>query len=792
MNRHTIRVLEFEKIRTQLREYCLTTEADEALRLERVRTDPGEVEELISTSRALRRCLESIAEFPTLSFPPMDRVLGELEKEGAVLEAADLGAIAAYARSATLIRAYLVRAISETGGTTVTPLADAVPDLNSVAEHLFKFVDAEGSIREREIPELKKIRSQINRAQQELQREAQSLLGRDDLKRYWNASVPTLREGRTVLALKADHRGKVTGIVHEISSTGATIFIEPDSLVQRNNDVTEATNRYQMELLRILRELSRYCRDHHGELTQGVLSVTEIDKVYARARYAIANDCIAAERSADRISLRSARHPLLGNAAVPISIEFPAGKRLLVVTGPNTGGKTVSLKTVGLLALMNQFGMEVPVAAGSELPVFSGIFADVGDEQSIEQSLSTFSGHMRNIGRILNSADGQSLVLLDELGSGTDPEEGGALAMAILDELLDRGSYTIVTTHHGALKHYGFTRPAATNASVEFDMKSLRPTYRIIPGVPGSSHAIEVAAHMGILRKVTGAAKSYLRGEEYDTGRIIRTLTDREQELHHEREKLQRSHRNLEADRNEVQSTRDALARKENELRQGKLRELEAWSAKARRELENLVREIREGELTREKTLRVKEFIAETGEHLARERAATLRAGRAVQTAGATDGATGEDGLEIPLSPGVVVRLRSSGKSGLVQRKAKGSSWQVQVGAVRLAIDESDLVPIQESPDLTASVAVSGVGGHPTMELDLRGKRLEEALDEVERQIDQALLSGMQRFGIIHGTGEGVLQKGVQELLRRYPNVRRYSYARPEDGGFGKTIVELS
>ena len=788
MNRHTIRVLEFEKIRTQLREYCLTAEADETLRRERVRLDPEEVELLLSISGALRRCLESTVEFPALSFPPMDSVLAELEKEGAVLEAAELAAIASYAQSAALLRAYLVRAVSETGDATVVPLVDAVPDVKSVADHVFRFVDADGSIREREIPELKRIRNEINKAGQELQREAQALLGRNELRRYWSASVPTLREGRTVLGLKADHRGKVSGIVHEVSSTGATIFIEPDSLVARNNSVTEANSRYQMELLRILRELSSFCREHHDELTQCVESVTEIDKVYARAQYAIANDCIAAGRSSDRISLRQARHPLLGETAVPISVEFPAGKRLLVVTGPNTGGKTVSLKTVGLLALMNQFGMEVPAAPGSELPVFSGIFADIGDEQSIEQSLSTFSGHMRNIGRILNGADGQSLVLLDELGSGTDPEEGGALAMAILDELLDRGPYTIVTTHHGALKHYGFTQPAATNASVEFDMKSLRPTYRIIPGVPGSSHAIEVAAHMGLLRKVTGAAKAYLKGEEYDTGRIIRTLTDREQELHHERENLQQGLQRLDADRNEAQATREELARKEKELRQGKLRELEAWSAQARSELERLVREVREGELTREKTRRVKEFISETGEQLARERATTEMDRPAVQV----DRSPDEVDTDLPLSPGVAVRLRSSGKKGVVQRKAKGSRWQVQVGAVRLAIDESDLLPVRESSDLTLSVAVSGVGGRPSLELDLRGKRLEEALEEVERQIDQALLSGMQRFGIIHGTGEGVLQKGVQDLLRRHPHVRKYSFALPEDGGFGKTIVELS
>jgi len=256
VNRHTIRVLEFEKIRTQLREYCLTTEADESLRRERVSLDSGEVGQLLAKAGALRRCLESVVKFPAVTFPPVGSVLNELEKEGAVLEPAELAAIATYAHSAALLRAYLVRAVSETESAAVEPLMNAVPDVSGIAEHVFKFVDTDGAIRERDIPELKRVRNEIIRAGQDLQREAQVLLGRDDLRRYWNATVPTQREGRTVLALKADHRGKVTGIVHEISGTGATIFLEPESLVSRNNKVTEANNRYQMELLRILRELS--------------------------------------------------------------------------------------------------------------------------------------------------------------------------------------------------------------------------------------------------------------------------------------------------------------------------------------------------------------------------------------------------------------------------------------------------------------------------------------------------------------------------------------------------------
>lgn len=774
MNRHTIRVLEFETVRAEIREYCLTTEGSERLRRERVLTNTEEVDSLLAKSRALRACLEGTAEFPSLAFPEIETTLARLEKEGVVLEAEALCAISLFSRSSLALREYLETAEEP----ELEVLTDAVPDSREIGTRIARFIDDQGEIRERDIPVLKSIRSQISRAQHDLQREAQSLLSRDDLRRYWNSAVPTQREGRTVLALKADHRGKVKGIIHEVSSTGATVFLEPEKLVERNNAVTEAQSRYHAELMKILRDLTTFVRQHRGLLQDCLSAVLEIDRIYARARYAMTHECIAAGRDGSRIMLRDARHPMLGSSAVPISVEFPDEKRLIVVTGPNTGGKTVSLKTVGLLALMNQFGLEVPAGPGTVLPVFTGIFADIGDEQSIEQNLSTFSGHMRNIARILSAADDHSLVLLDELGSGTDPEEGGALAMAILDELLARGPHCVITTHHGSLKHYGFTQPAAANASMEFDTRSLRPTYRIVPGVPGSSHAIEVAAHMGLLRTVTKSARNYLQGEEYDTGRIIRTLTDREQELHREREEVKKLEHRFRTREREIENRVRELEDREADLRLQKVRELEQWGAEARSQLENLVREIREGELTREKTRKVKEFVHRTGSDMEAARPAeTKPPAQATNPAG--------------LSVGDTVRLTSSGATGVILRRAKADRWQVQVGNVKLDISPDDLVLTEKQAKEAPEVVVSGIAAKASLELDLRGYRLEDALDEVERQIDQAVLSGLNRFGVIHGTGEGVLQKGVRDLLRRSPHVAGYEFARPEDGGYGKTVVEL-
>ncbi len=801
MNRHSLRVLEFEKIRAQVRNRCLTAEAAHALRRERIATDPSEVRALHDEVALLTRVLATTVETPTLAFPPVARTLERLEKEGVVLEPLDLAELAVFARSSIELDRYLRAGAREAGVAEQTDrFLDDHPRVGPVVDRVLRAIDPDGTIREREIPELRAIRNEILRAQQDLQRSAAALANRDDVRRYLSATVPTQRDGRTVLALKSDHRGRVQGIVHETSGSGATVFIEPQELLTRNNAVVEAENRYRNELLRILRDLTDSCRRSRNELSATLERTVRIDRVYCRARYGYDFACERAGESDDHVHLQRARHPLLGDEAVPISVEIPAGKRVLIITGPNTGGKTVSLKTVGLLALMNQFGLAVPASPGSELPVFGGVYADIGDEQSIEQNLSTFSGHMRNIARILNHADDRSLVLLDELGSGTDPEEGGALAMSILDELLERAPFTVVTTHHGRLKHYGFTHEQAANASVEFDPKNLRPTYHIIPGVPGSSHAVEVASQMGILRSVTSRARDYLAGEEYDTGRIIRRLTDREQELHQESQEVDEREREVERERKRLRSREEELDRREADVRSGRLRELERWAADTRSRLENLVREVREGELTREKTQAVKGFISELDERLTAEREdagrrgehgsssreadPTAREGRAAErSASGSRPATG-------IAPGTPVRVRSTGKEGTVQRRGKGASWIVQVGTVRLPVEEADLEPVHRR-EQAPSVSYAAGAAKPDLELDLRGYRLDDALDAVERQIDQALLSGMNDFGIVHGTGEGVLQQGVRDLLRRHPHVTSYEYARPEEGGYGKTNVHL-
>lgn len=782
MNRHTLRVLEFESIRRDVGARLLCEESSPVLRKSRILTDAQPLAVLKRQVSLVKSLLLSTVRFPSLSFPAISPSLRRLEKEGVVLETGELASIRRFAAGCTSLSIFLEQAADEAGVRAELELLPAPPDTTAVVRRIAAVLDADGTVREREIPELKRLRAGITAAQQDLQKTAQALVTDESSRRYFSTNVPTQRDGRTVLPVKTDYRGKVRGIVHELSASGSTVFVEPDALVERNNAVVEAENRYRNELLRILRELSVFCRSQRETLQQAVEYVVAVDLVYCRSRYSLDHRCEEPELATDLVRLVEARHPLLGSDAVPIRVEIPSGSRALIITGPNTGGKTVSLKTVGLLALMHQFGLQIPATIGSQLPIFSGIYADIGDEQSIEQNLSTFSGHMRNISRILNHADSDSLILLDELGSGTDPEEGGALAMAILDELLERGPFTIVTTHHGSLKHYGFTNERAVNASVEFHEQSLRPTYHIIPGVPGSSHAIDIARQMGVLRSVTGRARDYLSGEEYDTGRIIRRLTDREQALHREREELAAARRETEREQSRVAEQEVEVARREAELKARRVRELDSWASEARSRLENLVRELREGELNREKTQAVKSFIAEMDSQLQSHREAP-----AVEPAVTQRGEPSTDRI----GPGQEVRVASSGKRGVIGRRGKGRSWIVQIGAMKVPVDEDDLVPVVPEHNESPTVSFRASSGTASLELDLRGYRLDEAIHAVDQNIDQALLGGIERFGVIHGMGEGILQNGIREHLREHPAVASFDYAVPEDGGFGKTIVHL-
>jgi DNA mismatch repair protein MutS2 len=598
---------------------------------------------------------------------------------------------------------------------------------------------------------------------------------------WWQTHLPAQRDGRLVLPLKAQYRGRVQGIVHELSASGSTVFIEPLAVVEMNNAVVQEEALYRQEVHRILRALSTEAAARLGDLAAMSDAVAVLDSLLARARWAAAHVCLPAARATDGFRLVLARHPLLGTGAVAISMAAGGADRVLIITGPNTGGKTVSLKTVGLLAALNQFGMEVPAGPGTELPVFDGIWADIGDEQSISQNLSTFSAHVQNLARFAEGAGPRSLVLLDELGAGTDPQEGVALAMALLDHFLSSGALVICTTHHGILKNYGATRRGAQNASMGFDRESLAPTFRILMGVPGESHALEIARRRLMPESILRDAEAYLSDERNDVSELVKQLSERHRKLAEQ----EQEHRVLETDLREKRRTTDlkelSLRQKELELRRHGLRELREFVETARREWEALknLAGVSGAEAARSFSGfadRMRERIEREEDRVAEERERLLP----------------DDDLEV--RPGMEVLVRGTGRRGRVVRKDRGRRWIVETETMRVSLTPGEMRPAPEADTasrVSVSFSPSEAGGLPSIQLDVRGMRLEEALKALERQIDSALVHGLREFGIVHGKGEGILQKGIHDYLRDAPAVSEYGFAVPEDGGTGKTRVTL-
>jgi DNA mismatch repair protein MutS2 len=466
--------------------------------------------------------------------------------------------------------------------------------------------------------------------------------------------------------------------------------------------------------------------------------------------------------------------------------------RTVIITGPNTGGKTVTLKTIGLFVLMNQAGLALPAEEGTVLPFFDGVYGDIGDEQSISQSLSTFSGHMTNIAAILRAASEQSLVLLDELGSGTDPEEGSAIAMAILDHLIEKRARALVTTHHGILKNYGYSREGVENASVEFDGQTLSPTYRIIMGIPGESKALEIAGRNGLDPILIAGAKHYLAEERSDISALIAGLKYKHRELDEALKAGREEEARLREERRRADLTALRLKQKELDLKSNSLGTLRRFLSESRSTLENLVREIREGELSREKTLKVKEFLKELEtqallqeETLEREEAELVSEQRRAEEGG------GEQSAGV-LAPGVEVLAGAKRRRGTIVKAGKRGSWIVEIGSLKISFPPEELSAAVSGEKKGITIS-SDLNGEPRarMELNLRGMRLEDALLALQRQIDAASLSGLCEFAIIHGKGDGILQRGVHDFLKQQSIVADYSFSRPELGGFGRTEVVL-
>jgi DNA mismatch repair protein MutS2 len=785
----TASLLEFDRILDRLAYHSMSEEAGAMIRVEQPLDDPAAVAKTKTAVRAITSRINTEGGDPRRYLPSIGFLLPKLEVEGMSLEIDEACAIGLFCERGEELKKWLLPA------PVFAAMLNDAPNCADIAAAVFRVMDREGGLRD--LPELRAIKRRIQSLNAALETAVSRYASDEEVRRMLQSTVPSQRDGRTVLAVKANFRGRIRGIVHEVSSSGQTIFVEPENVVEKNNEIIIEQQNLEAEIRKILLDVTKTIAERAEALKEFHLTMLNVEVLMAKARYSIdTGGYFSPDEGSANIALAQAKHPLLNNA-VPIDLTMDGGTLALIITGPNTGGKTVALKTVGIFALMNQIGLALPAAAGTVLPVFDGVFADIGDEQSIGQSLSTFSAHITNIANIVSHSTNRSLVLLDELGSGTDPQEGSAIAMAILDRLIERKARLIITTHHGILKNYGYSRQEVENASVEFDVRTLSPTYRIITGIPGESRALEIAGRNGLPQDIIAQARSYLDSGHSDVSALISGLKEKHRELDTLTEKARYEDSRLTDERRKADMKELRLRQKEMELKAGLAGKLRLLLNESRKTLENLVREIKEGELTREKTLKVKEFLGDLARAVEAEDAALDEEERAIATEQRRAETTKTTTSAVEFAPGLEVFAGNPKRRGVLirpdKKNAAGNTWIVEIGSLKITFPERELFPAppsshQHKPHIAA---IDITAPPPSFEINIRGMRLDDAVETLRRQLDTATLHGLGEFSVIHGKGDGILQKGVHEWLKQEPAVADYYFSRPEMGGFGRTEVIL-
>ena len=708
---------------------------------------------------------------------------------GGSLNTRELLDIARVMQCARLVRGYL--ADDSVGKTCIDAYFHALHTNKFLEEKITTSIVGEDEIADSASSELATIRRQMRAAAARARDALQKIISSPSYAKALQEPIITMRSDRYVVPVKADHKGSVPGLVHDISASGMTLFIEPMAVVKANNELRELAAKEKLEIERILAELSADCAEHRDDIEADYLNLVRLDLIFAKAKLSYKLDCMEAGHESERgIVLIRARHPLLDQAkAVPISLELGDSFDTLVITGPNTGGKTVSLKTIGLLAAMNQCGLHIPAADGSSLPVFDEIMADIGDEQSIEQSLSTFSAHMTNIVRILDECDDRSLILFDELGAGTDPTEGAALAISVIEHARKCGATIAATTHYTELKIYATTQSGVMNASCEFDVETLRPTYHLLIGIPGKSNAFAIAQRLGLSQSVIEDAKSRVGTESATFEATIEKLEQVRQLLERDRADAAEKLRTAEAERKKA-----AMLRAELSVR------LEKADEKARRGAERILSDARR---TAEDVFRDLDHIRKMekesdSHHEANEARAALRRKLNLAEEEAREASKLPEEPKVssrPVEVGDTVEILSMGVKATVTAIAPNRTLTLRAGVMNITAKESEvyLLPDQQKVKVVTSSGQTATlrSASAPSEIDLRGFERFEAVDAAERFIDAAVMAKLEEVRIIHGKGTGALRTAIQEMLKKNKAVKRFRLGKYGEGESGVTVVTL-
>jgi DNA mismatch repair protein MutS2 len=791
VNTHALRVLEFPEVLSLVAGRAATAAGAERVRSLAPTTDRAWIERELVRISAMRAVSAGKDGFRPEPIPDMGDSLAKLRVEGAVWTAAELLAACKLLRSSRRTHEELGRGERrDIVGAVLDPLVQRLVVAKTQETSIERAIDDEAMVKDEASSALRRLRRELRGAESELV----ALLERHMAKLEPHQRVPdmsvTVRNGRYVIPVRREARGAIGGIVHDESATKNTLFIEPPAAIEFGNRIRELEAEEAREVLRILRELTDDVRPLREGMESALDALIEIDSLFARGRFADEFRCAPASLASPRegFAIREGRHPLLlarGGTVVPFDLTLGGDERTLLISGPNTGGKTVLLKALGLIAAMTQAAIPAPVGPETSVAIFDNVFADIGDEQSIEASLSTFSAHLRNLGEILEHATHHSLVLMDELGAGTDPTEGAALGGAIIEELTGRGTLTIATTHLGALKQLSSENAAIVNASLQFDAVALAPTYRLIKGIPGRSYGLGIARRLRLSERVLARAEERVPKQERDLAVLLAELERREAELTEREKQAQLDRENLDARRDSVEAREQKMREAERTQEKRARQEARRFLLDARSEIEETIKSLREEGVdkeaaAREARRRVESLATEQGEALAAIEAEEDQA--AAVTAAA------------PLAEGDVVEVDTLG--GRVGRlvDVRGEEGIVTVGAMKLAVKLASLRRSRRkdpTPDVVIPIRGEMPEAEALSEVDLRGMRVDEIDAVLLPALDSAVRAELKQLRIIHGKGTGALRQRVAEMLKSDQRVREFRLGAWNEGGNGVTVAVL-
>jgi DNA mismatch repair protein MutS2 len=804
------RLLEFETLRDLLAGYASSSLGQRRIAELVPSLDRAWIETQQQLTAEIREYRRVGGRFEFAGLPEVEKLLEESRISGAALETTEIRDIVLVADRASEWREIVRQppAAMRSDWAAVNTLSAGIQDFTGFLRAFRNKILPDGTLDDRASPELSRVRREIEKQKRQIQESLRGYLRKLAEGGTVQDELITIRGERFVIPVKVEQKRRVQGVVHGASSSGQTVFVEPLETIEQNNELVRLLDEELAEIHRVLLEMTRQIGENAGAIQSAADTLAELELQFAKARLAEDYNCVGVTLSEERLILHRARHPLLErnlklkNAKiVPITVELEGDRRELVITGPNTGGKTVSLKTLGLFALMAQSGIPVP-ADRAEMPVFDAILADIGDYQSIEQNLSTFSAHVTNIDFISRTATRDSLVLLDELGSATDPEEGAALAVAIAEHFRKTGCMIVISTHHTSLKVYGANTGGVINASVGFDENTLQPTYELKIGVPGASAGINIAQRLGLNPEIIASARSRLGSQTQDVGRFLDRLHSDLREIENERAGMKTREQDLEREKSH-------LATEGRKEQQAKIREMESKLESVFRDFEYHAREAINAVQDR---AAAQKLSKEAERRIAKMRREFREQFDATVVAHATGADRGDPNAQPSLvkhvSEGDTVKLKSMGRAAIVKKKIGDHHFDVEIGSMKMRIGREDiaevLVPAHDSVrasvtpveaarsrGITVKLQNEASGLNTPSEINVIGRTVDEATSEVEKFVDRAFLAGMPRVRIVHGSGMGILRKALRQYLQKHPHVESVTEPPSNEGGGGATVVEL-